>query len=198
VAAATVAVAGITALDVMCGQRLRAEENPQSTDHKTATFTRTIAVDRSPEEAYKFWHNFDNLPKFMTYLESVRSTGNGRSHWTAKGLAGITAEWDAEIVRDEPNRVIAWKSVEGAAFENAGSVRFDKAPGDRGTIVRVDMDFAPGGGPLSALAGKLLGKDIGMRVHHDLRNFKQVLELGEVTQSDASIHPGMHPAQPPA
>jgi len=37
---------------------------------------------------------------------------------------------------------------------------------------------------------------LGPRISEDLRKFKQILEVGEVIKSDASIHPGMHPAQP--
>ncbi len=133
----------------------------------------------------------------MTYLESVRSSGDRKSHWTAKGPAGMTVEWDAELLRDEPNRLIEWQSVGSAMFANKGSVSFERAPGQRGTIVRVELDFAPNGGPLNSALGKILGADIGRRIMHDLRNFKQILEIGEVTESDASIHSGMHAAQPP-
>ena len=195
VAVFTAAVAGITALDIMCSRELTAAQPARERERETRV-TRTIGVDRSPEEAYQLWRNFENLPKFMTYLESVQSRGDNRSRWVAKGPAGITAEWDAEILRDEPNRFISWRSVKDATLDIAGQVRFDRAPGGRGTIVRVDMDFAPDGGALKSLAGKILGPDLRQRIMHDLRNFKQVLELGEVTQSDASIHPGMHPAQP--
>ncbi|MCU1326320.1 MAG: hypothetical protein JWN34_1690 [Bryobacterales bacterium] len=201
-AAATVAVAGITALDVVCGQRLSSqtptESGTSSTQDNNTKVIRSIIVNSSPEAAYSFWHNFENLPQFMTYLESVKSTDTIRSHWVAKGPLGITTEWDAEVVRDEPNRLIAWKSLEGAPLDLAGSVQFEPSPGGRGTVIRVHMDFAAEGGALKSMAGKILGTDLGMRIQHDLRNFKQILELGEVTQSDASIHSGMHPAQPAA
>ena len=204
--AATAAVAGVTALDVICAQRLSAEERNGHTE-KTSTngspaksdetkATKTITVDTTPEKAYAFWRDFENLPRFMTYLQSVRTTGDRRSHWIAKGPGGIKVEWDAEMVRDEANRLIEWRSVTGT-FSNAGTVRFDPAPGGRGTIVRVDMDYAPGGGVLSSALGKILGADIGQRIMHDLRNFKQMIEVGEVTESDAGIHHGMHAAQPP-
>jgi len=195
---ATAAVAGITVLDVLCAQGLGAQESGDKSKGQTAKETRAIkaiAVERSPEEAYSFWRNFENLPRFMTYLESVRTIGDRQSHWIAKGPAGMNIEWDAELVRDEPNRLIEWRSV-GGAFSNTGSVRFETAPGQRSTIVRVEMDYAPEGGVLNSVIGKILGTDIGRRVMHDLRNFKQMLEIGEVTESDASIHSGMHPAQP--
>jgi uncharacterized membrane protein len=199
---ATAAVLGVTALDVICGQQLSkqngAASNGHSEENKSKKVTRTIVVGRSPEEAYNFWRNFENLPKLMTYLESVRTLESGRSHWTAIGPAGTRIEWDAELVTDEPNQTISWRSLDATHFKNFGTVRFETAPGNRGTLVRVEIGYEPVGGSLPSFVNKMLGADLGRRVEHDLRNFKQVLELGEVTQSDASIHPGMHAAQPSA
>jgi uncharacterized membrane protein len=81
--------------------------------------------------------------------------------------------------------------------DNAGTVRFQRATGGRGTTVRVDIRYAPPGGPISAAIAKLFAQDPGQQIHHDLRALKQILETGEVVKSDASIHSGMHPAQPP-
>ena len=189
IAFAIASVAGVTAADVYCAQQLTGRGGAAR-----ARVVRTIVVEKSPEEAYRFWHDFENLPRFMTYLESVRYTGDRRTHWVAQGPAGARLEWDADTVIDEPNRMISWRSVAGSQFEHTGSVRFEHAPGDRGTLVRVEMDYSPS--RAAAALGKALRMDIGRRIMHDLRNFKQVLEIGEVTQSDASIHPGMHAAQP--
>ena len=189
---AMASVAGVTAADVYCATQLSAGR--QGSERSTAKVVRTIIVDRPAEEAYKFWHDFENLPRFMTYLESVRSTGDRRTHWVARGPAGARIQWDAEMVLDDPNRMIAWRFVDGSVFEHSGSVRFGRAPGDRGTLVRVEMDFSSN--RAAAALGKVLQMDVGRRISHDLRNFKQVIEVGEVTQSDASVHPGMDPAQP--
>ena len=195
--AATAAVLGVTALDVVCGQRLSQQPGGGAVDRRARTVIKTIIVDRSPEDAYRFWHDFQNLPKFMTYLESVQAVGDRRTRWVAKGPAGATIQWDAETLIDEPNRVIAWRTIDGAGFQHSGSVRFENAPGNRGTLVRVEMQYSPAGGAIGSAVGKVLGGDLGRRVQHDLRNFKEILEVGEVTQSDASIHRRMHPAQPP-
>ena len=48
--------------------------------------------------------DFENLPRFMSHLESVQATGDRRSHWKAKAPAGMTVEWDAEITEDRPER----------------------------------------------------------------------------------------------
>jgi uncharacterized membrane protein len=141
---------------------------------------------------YGFWHDFENLPRFMDFLQSVRYTGDRRTHWVAKGPAGSQIEWDAEIVIDEPNRMIAWRSAPESPFQTSGSVRFESAPGNRGTLVRVEVEFTRG----IAVLGKVLKMGLGPRIMHDLRTLKQLLEVGEVTRSEASLHPGMHPAQP--
>ncbi|MGI9075193.1 MAG: SRPBCC family protein [Bryobacteraceae bacterium] len=134
----------------------------------------------------------------MKHLESVQVTGENRSHWKATGPGGKTVEWDAEIVDDQPNARIVWRSLEGSDIDNSGSVQFERAPGGRGTLVRVELQYSPPGGVISATLAKLFGEEPGQQVDDDLRAFKQVLETGEVAKSDASIHRGMHAAQPPS
>jgi uncharacterized membrane protein len=190
VAFSIASVVGVTAADLYCAQQLEETANGQN----TTSLVRTIIVDKPAEEAYQFWHDFQNLPRFMTYLESVRYTGDRRTHWIAKGPAGMRIEWDSETVADEANRLIAWRSVSNSIFEHSGRVQFDSAPGARGTLVRVEVSFSSKRG--AALLRKMARMELGRRLNNDLRKFKQLLEIGEITQSDASVHPGMHPAQP--
>jgi uncharacterized membrane protein len=183
---AIASVAGVTAADVYCAKQL---------SEGTTTGTRvirSIIIDRPVEEVYGFWHDFENLPRFMTYLQSVRYTGDRRMHWIAKGPGGSQIEWDAEVVIDEPNRMIAWRSAPESPLQTSGSVRFERAPGNRGTLVRVEVEFARG----MAVLGNALKMGLARRIIHDLRTLKQVLEVGEVTQSEATLQPGMHPARP--
>jgi uncharacterized membrane protein len=204
VTAATAAVLGVTALDVITGQRLarRGSNGSQgfATERAQARgirVQRSLTVRQSPEEVYRFWRDFTNLPRFMSHLESVVITGDQRSRWRAKAPAGTTVEWDAEIVEDRPNELISWRSLPGSEVDNAGSVEFVRAPGDRGTEVRVEFRYDPPGGKLGALVAKLFGEAPEQQVAGDLRRLKQVLETGEVVHSDASIHRGLHPARPP-
>jgi uncharacterized membrane protein len=140
---------------------------------------KSVTVNKSPEELYRFWQNFENLPKFMNHLESVKESGEGRSHWVAKAPAGKTVEWDAEIYNEKENELIAWRSLEGADVDNAGSVRFEPATGGRGTVVRVTLKYDPPGGALGALVAKLFGEEPSQQIEEDLRRFKQVMEAGE-------------------
>jgi uncharacterized membrane protein len=209
VAVATAAVAGVTLLDVITGQQLSKSGDGSATRFEGGRIThparsttgihvtQAITINRPLNEVYGFWHNFENLPRFMAHLESVEVLDARRSRWKAKAPAGTSVEWEAEIVEDRPNELIAWRSSPDAPVPNSGTVRFREAPGNRGTEVLVELRYQPPGGKLGALIAKLFGEEPEQQVKGDLRRFKQVMEIGEIVHSDASIHRGMHPAQPP-
>jgi len=141
---------------------------------------RAITIGMSPAQLYSFWRNFENLPQFMAHLEDVSVQDNQRSHWVAKGPAGTQFEWDAEVTEDQPNQLIAWRSLPDAQVPNQGTVRFQPAPGHRGTEVRVTMQYDPPAGPLGAAIAKLFGEEPNVQVDSDLRRLKQKLEAGEI------------------
>ncbi len=185
---ATVAVAGVTALDVLCSQRLseKADALPSAERDGNTYVAKSITIKRPVEEVYNFWRNFENLPQFMYHLESVEVRGSGRSHWVAKAPGGTTVEWDAETIEDVPNQRIAWRSLPDADVTNSGSVEFRRAPGDRGTEIHVEIRYEPPAGKLGTLVAKLFGEEPSQQVGDDLRRLKQVLETGEVVRSEAS------------
>jgi len=197
VAFATANVLAVTALDVMCARQLSANGSSHGIHAKGVCI-----VNRAPNDVYQFWRNLQNLPRFMRHLESVEDVGGGRSHWVAKGPAGMRVEWDATIVADDPGKVITWRSLEDADVDNAGAVRFEPAPGGRGTIVRVNLDYNPIGGVIGAGIAKLFGEEPEQQMDDDLRRFKQVMEVGEVVVSEATLlgtgYFEQRPAQPPA
>jgi len=183
-AAATGAVAAITAVDVLAAiGTTRARSRSRRGSMRVEA---SVTVTRAPEEAYRFWHDLENLPRFMDHLESVQMTGRGSSHWIAKAPGGRRVEWDAEVIEDRPAQLIAWHTVDGAEVKNSGTVRFAAAPGGRGTEVRVELDFSPPGGRVGATVAKLFGEHPYQQIRDDLRRFKQVIETGEVTRSDGS------------
>lgn len=140
---------------------------------------KSIIIDKSPDELYSFWRDFENLPRFMDHLESVNSVGFNRWHWVAKGPVGTRPEWDAEIYNEKPNELIAWRSLAGTVT-NAGSVHFEPAPGERGTQVKVVLNYNAPGGKVSALLAKLFGQEPGQMIEGDLRRLKQILETEEI------------------
>lgn len=143
-----------------------------------------ITINKSPEECYRFWRNFDRFPEFMQHLDAVEKITDTRSHWKAKAPIGSSVEWDAEITADQPGEVLAWHSLDGADVDNGGTVRFERAPGGRGTIVRVEMQYKPPGGKAGALVAKLFGENPSQQMDGDLRRFKQLIETGEITTTE--------------
>jgi len=146
---------------------------------------KSIIIDKSPEELYSFWRDFENLPRFMDHLESVNSVGFNRWHWVAKGPVGTRPEWDAEIYNEKPNELIAWRSLDGTVT-NAGSVHFEPASGERGTQVKVVLNYNAPGGKVSALLAKIFGQEPGQMIEGDLRRLKQILEAGEIASVQAN------------
>jgi uncharacterized membrane protein len=153
-----------------------------------------ITVNRPLAEVYQFWRNFENFPSFMSHLESVRTTASGRSRWRAIGPAGARIEWEADIIGEQEHEWIAWRSIEESDIQHSGSVRFEHAPGARGTEVHVQLRYDPHGGTVAHAIARLFGEDPERQIREDLRRFKQLLEAGEIPVSDG---PGLwRPAQP--
>jgi len=196
---ATANVLAVSALDVMCARLLSRQPKTEANagaDAGVIHTKRSITVGRPADEVYAFWRDFANLPRFMRHLERVTVLDDRRSHWVAKAPAGKSVEWDAELTEDRPNELIAWRTLEDAAVWHEGSVRFQPAPGGRGTEVRVELRYDPPLGKLGSKVAMLWREEPGQQVQDDLRHLKQVLEIGEIVLSDATKQRGPHPAQP--
>jgi hypothetical protein len=171
-------VLGVTALDAYHGVR-------ESRRKLGEPVRRAITINRRPEEVYAMFKNFERLPEFMQWVESVDMIDEDLSHWRVKTPAGVI-EYNAETIADIPGKKIEWRSMPDATVPNRGCVEFLEAPGGRGTEVLVEMQVA-------APLGKTIA---GAEAASDLHRLKQMLELGEIVKSDASIHKMPHAAQP--
>jgi uncharacterized membrane protein len=213
-------VVGITALDVLAsvlvtrhGERNGHGSTAAATGSTTLAVATTgtsggsrrvvksITVDRPRAELYAYWRDFTNLPRFMHHLESVEVLdGAGRrSRWRAKAPLGTTVEWEAEITDELHDEHVSWRSQESSKVQNSGTVSFRDATVGGGTIVRVELEYDPPGGPLGVAIAKLTGEEPETQTSADLRRFKQVMELGEVVVSDGTIggrRLRQRPAQP--
>ena len=144
---------------------------------------RTVTIARPRSEVYAFWRDFSNLAGVMENIERIDIVDARRSHWVVKAPGGKTVEWDSVVTDDEPDRLIAWQSVEGSDIASSGRVEFlDAAPG-RGTMVRATIAYDPPGGAIGEWIAKLLQREPALQVRRDLRRLKQWLETGEIASS---------------
>jgi uncharacterized membrane protein len=223
VGTAIASVVGITALDVLGSLVVTREarqnggangHSPEGTGSTTLGFRTTateggsrrvvksITVDRPRSDIYAFWRDLTTLPRFMHHLESVEVAAGDdrRSRWRAKAPLGATVEWEAELIDEVQDERLSWRSIEGSQVHNAGTVTFRDADVGTGTVVHVELEYDPPGGPLGVAIAKLTGEEPETQTSADLRRFKQLMELGEVVVSDGTIggrRLRQRPAQPP-
>lgn len=148
----------------------------------------SIVINKPVAELFRFWRNFENLPSFMKHLESVATREAGVSHWVARGPAGMKVEWDARIINEIDNKLIGWQSLEGSMVSTAGSVNFRET--DRGTDVRVHLQYNPPGGRIGAAVAWMFGEEPSLQIREDLRRFKQLMETGEVSTVEGQSRGG--------
>jgi uncharacterized membrane protein len=148
-----------------------------------------VTVNKPRETVYRFWRDFENLPRFMKHLISVTNDPDPRrSRWVAEGPAGSKVEWIAEIHNDVENELIAWRSLPGSEVDSAGSVRFKDAPGNRGTEVLVELQYNPPAGLVGASIAKLFGRDAETEIESDLFRLRAFFETGEVAATEGQPH----------
>jgi uncharacterized membrane protein len=196
-ASAIGAVIGVAAMDLLTAQALSA--GPRITRHQTESgrtrVHKTVTVMKEPEEVFAFFSDLSNHARFMRHVESVRAVEGDRWRYTVR-LGDDTLEFDAEVTEQRPGERIAWRSMEGSPMRMDAAIEIRRAPGDRGTEVTGEMDYSPPLGLLGATVARLFREEPEQRLNDELKRAKQLMEVGEVTVSDATLERGMRPAQP--
>ncbi|HYF51169.1 MAG TPA: SRPBCC family protein [Planctomycetota bacterium] len=146
--------------------------------------TKSVVIRKPRAELFRFWRDFTNLPQFMKDLESVECFEGNKSHWVAKGPMNTTLEWDAEIINEVPDELIAWQSLENADVRNAGSVHFTDNLGGE-THVKVTMQYLPPAGRLGDKVSKWAGTNPAELLEENLQRFKQLMESGGAQEVSA-------------
>jgi len=191
---ALLAVGGVAALDVVALGLGSWNSRREKQQGSRSAITASITIDRTAADLYKFWRQVENLPRFLSYVESVTTRDRVRSHWRVKVPHGPSLEWDATIVEDRPEQRIVWtmQSSKLGMLIDSGEVRFEPAPGGRGTEVHLTL----WGRAVPKVMARWLRKLPERFWSAQLHRLKQLLELGEITVSDASPFFGPHPARP--
>jgi uncharacterized membrane protein len=134
-----------------------------------ATAETSVDVDVPIRTAYDQWTQFEEFPRFMEDVESVRQLDDRNLHWTVK-IAGVAREFDAEVTEQHPEERIAWRSTGGV--EHAGVVTFHKLTDDR-TRVMLQLEMEPEG--LVEQVGEKTGI-VSRAAERDMKNFKEFIE----------------------
>jgi uncharacterized membrane protein len=174
---------GISPINRLLGknQAVHDEKAAISVPHEQGRHIRdSVTINRPAEDLYNYWRDFSNLAQVLPILKSVEVQDAAHSHWTLNGPVGMKIEWDTEIINEEPNTVIGWRSLENPYMDHAGSVRFRPAPANQGTEVLIEMEYRPIGGAVSIGLMNLLGKSPEQQISAGLYRFKQWMELGEM------------------
>ena len=139
---------------------------------------KSLTINRPAGELYAYWRNLENLPTFMPHVKSVQELGEGRSHWVVEVINNMELEWDARITEDRPDEMLAWETLPDAQVQNRGYVKF--IPTARGTEVAVSLEYDPPGALLGRMAGGAVKFIAEQQVKEEIRNFKRLMETGEV------------------
>lgn len=138
-----------------------------------ANVVKSVTVKAPVSEVFTFWRNFENFPRFMENIESIKVIGPDESHWESKGPLGKTIAWDAKTTSVQENKKISWQSTSGT-IETHGSVTFEEA-GDNQTKVTVGLEYTPPGGIIGEAVAKMFSNP-DTQLETDLNRFKNVAE----------------------
>ena len=160
--------------------------NQKSRHSQSSTWT-SLLINCTPQEAYRFWRDFENLPRFMNRLETVTVLDDRRSRWVALGPLNRRIKWDTEIIGERENEYISWRSLPGSDIQVAGRVEFREAPASRGTLISAHLEFRPSQGTAGTLA-KILNKGANFAIRQDLRRLEALIETGEIPTIEGQSH----------
>ncbi len=133
-------------------------------------FDESVEVPAPVSEVYRRWTDFSRFPEFMDSVQEVRPLGGGRYHWVARML-GAKQEWDAEVMDQQENHHISWRSING--MPNKGTVTLQPLPNNR-TRVDLRMEYTPPGGMVGQQLDKLTGAT-QRETRKSLENFRRIL-----------------------
>jgi uncharacterized membrane protein len=147
----------------------------------------SLILNTSPDEAYRFWRDFESMPLYMPHLESVNKIGERTYRFIARTPTGGEIRWDAEVYSDRQNESISWRSLPGSDVQVEGSLQFRRASGERGTLVIASLNFRPAPGGIAS-AARFLNKAAAFLLRQDFRRAKALIETGEIPTTEGQSH----------
>lgn len=190
----------MTLLDVLCAgllsrKRYRHVSRRWLDGGRGLRIQRSISINSSPMELYRFCREASNLPRILNYVESVTKTAERQLRWRVRGPNGHPIEWDTKIIEDRPGELVSWRSLHEAPIEHSGSIRFTPGKNSRGVIVRVEILHRPLRRGISARL-QMLWRRTDFHVSEGLRRLKAIMETGEIPTTNGQPSgrpPGLSP-----
>lgn len=146
---------------------------------------RAMTFAASPDKLYEFWTKAENVKQVIPGVADIEVRAH-TWHWQFKGPAGTDVEWDTELLEDEPEHLIHWRTKDNPVIDHHGRLEFRSAPAGRGTEATFTLSWQPTGPLTQSLSGLgLIGKAAGWHAGEALRRAKQMLETGELTTSSS-------------
>ncbi|MGH7848530.1 MAG: SRPBCC family protein [Candidatus Binatia bacterium] len=142
-------------------------------------FEESITIHKPVTEVFSSWRQIENLPRFMSHVESVTPLDGRQSHWIARIPAPLRLEWDATITDEQEDRKIAWRSLPRSQVHHNGAVFFHSLPARDATEVKIIFSCKPPAGSVGAAVAELFAILTEHQLREDLRAFKAVIEAGE-------------------
>ncbi|MEV6209132.1 SRPBCC family protein [Kitasatospora sp. NPDC051914] len=130
----------------------------------------TIDVDVPVSTAYNQWTQFEDFPLFMDGVEEITQIDDRHNHWKTK-IAGVSREFDTEIVDQVPDDHVSWRTTTGEV-KQTGMVSFQPIDAHHTRVV-MSMDFQPEG--LAEKAADMMNM-LDRQVKGDLKRFKHFIE----------------------
>lgn len=176
---------GLTVLDLLVAwnNTARLRHLPAATRASRTSIShvrKSLDVNRSPVECYRFWRDFENFPRFMPHVEQIEPVDATHSRWLVRGPLGHRFQWHAELTSDVPAQQLGWQTMAGSDIAHTGLVRFSPVPGNRGTRIAVEFTYHPPLGKAGVMLARMTGEEPSQQVSEDLRRFKQLIETGEI------------------
>jgi uncharacterized membrane protein len=170
---------------------LNGRYTPPPADKDGKTWVRTsVLVQAHPKTLYEMWRNVEAAPTWHERIVDVHATGARTYHWVMRNEPGDhILEWDFEILADEPEKRIAWRSLSGEPG-SAGEVIFEPAPGGRGTMVTVLEQIRVG--KLARAWEAIIGRNPKRSVVESLRHFNARAETGGIPRNEPQPHGSNH------
>lgn len=134
-------------------------------------------IDRPKNEVYSYWRNLNNLPASINHLLNVEMIEEKLSRWKSNVLGNLfPLDWSAEIIKDEPGRLIGWRSTPGTLVHHIGRISFAETANPQETILKIVLSYRPPAGGVGLGLARLLNPYFESLLKKEIKTFKHNIE----------------------